>query len=139
MSIKRGAGIILIKDNKVLLVKAGEKSLHLNGTIALPGGHINPGETEEEAARREFTEETGLTAGNLIEFPGNYVEDKITRKDGEIEFSFRVFLAAEYSGELMLGSGEEEPFWMDIEEARKTKLWANNNLLLENAIKFLAS
>jgi 8-oxo-dGTP diphosphatase len=135
--IKRGAGIILIKNGKVLLVKAGAKSLHLDDTIALPGGGIEEGETEEQAARREFKEETGLDLKELIDFPNNFVQDKITRKDGLIEFSFKAFLATDYSGILLTDSDEEQPFWMDVEQARKTDLWAKNNYLLENALKYL--
>jgi 8-oxo-dGTP pyrophosphatase MutT (NUDIX family) len=137
--MKNGAGIILIKDGKVLLVQPGAKSLHLEGTVAIPGGHIEDGETPEEAARREFTEETGLVVGSLTEFPNNYVEDKIVRKDGLIDYSFKVYLAADYTGNLLVDSDDERPVWVDVNEARKMKLWANNNLLLENALRFLNS
>ena len=43
-------------DGHVLLVQR-----HEDGTWALPGGHLEPGETWRACAQREFTEETGLT------------------------------------------------------------------------------
>ena len=78
--MKKAAGVLVIRDGKVLLVKAGLKSLQVDGTISFPGGNIEAKETEEETAKREFTEETGLIANELIDFPGNYVEASIEKK-----------------------------------------------------------
>jgi 8-oxo-dGTP pyrophosphatase MutT (NUDIX family) len=49
------ASAIVVRDGKVLLVK--HKAL---GRWLQPGGHILPGETPWQAARREAEEETGL-------------------------------------------------------------------------------
>src|SRR5690349_13248459 len=45
-------GIALDEAGHVLVVDAGER-------LALPGGGMEPGETAEEALRREVAEETG--------------------------------------------------------------------------------
>jgi len=42
--------------------------------LSLPGGFIDPGETPEEAARRELVEETGL-APSRLRFLGDYIDN----------------------------------------------------------------
>jgi ADP-ribose pyrophosphatase len=43
-------------------------------TVELPSGHVDPGETPEQAARRELLEETGFVAGTM-EHLGTLVPD----------------------------------------------------------------
>jgi 8-oxo-dGTP diphosphatase len=54
----RGVGVLLLRDGTLLLGR--RRSPHGRGTWSPPGGKVEPGETDEEAARRELVEETGL-------------------------------------------------------------------------------
>lgn len=61
-----GVGIMVLKDNKILLgkrhtdPKKADSELRGEGTWCMPGGKLHFGETLEEGARREVYEETGI-------------------------------------------------------------------------------
>jgi 8-oxo-dGTP diphosphatase len=73
---KIAAGILIVRGDRVLLVRrAIEPGL---GCWTFPGGHVDRGETLEEAALRETLEECGVTAdlGELLgafSYPGRPV------------------------------------------------------------------
>lgn len=134
--VKQAAGVLLIHEGQVLLVRAKEGSRQLTGTLAFPGGQLDEGEKEIEAAFRELKEETGLEAKDLIDFPGNLIQSVAPHKTGEVEYTFKVYLAKGFQGELV-PSDETEPFWTTIEEARQMKLLGKNNEVLDSALKFL--
>lgn len=60
--LKRAACVLIVaEDGKVLAVSRKDNP----NAWGLPGGKVDPGETEEQAAGRELQEETGLTAKKL--------------------------------------------------------------------------
>jgi 8-oxo-dGTP diphosphatase len=66
-AVRVGVGVIVRRDGRVLLgLRAGS---HGSGTWALPGGHLEFGETPEQCACREVLEETGLQIQSLQRAP----------------------------------------------------------------------
>ena len=57
--VKVGIGVLIFDSEKRLLL-GKRKSAHGEGTWCPPGGHIEYGESFEEAAIRETKEETGI-------------------------------------------------------------------------------
>ena len=61
--IKVGVGVFVKRDGKILVGK--RKGSHGAGTWALPGGHLEPGESFETCCKREVQEETGLFINHI--------------------------------------------------------------------------
>jgi len=57
-----GVGVIVKKDGKIILQK--RKGVHGEGTWCPPGGHLEYGETPEQAAIRETKEEVNVDISN---------------------------------------------------------------------------
>jgi deoxyribose-phosphate aldolase len=106
----RSAGGIVIGDGGTIALVRSKNSQ----SWLFPKGHIEPGETDEEGARREIEEEAGLVNLEYIDDLGQFTRGAILR-DGvpHEEKNIRMFLFAALAGaELAPFSAEE------IEEAR---------------------
>lgn len=77
--------------------------------IAVPGGHVNVGETPEQACIREVKEETGLDVSNL-ELVGTHQYH--CEKDGDC--IAMLYKTSTFSGELT-DSDEGKVEWMDLD------------------------
>lgn len=72
-------GVLVMRRGRALLGR--RRGSHWAGYYAAPGGHIEFGESFEQAARREVREETGLEIADLrLLSVGNYIFD---HEDGE--------------------------------------------------------
>jgi len=102
---KVGVGVIVIKDNKVLLGK--RKSSHGTGSWCFPGGHLEFGEAVEDCARRETFEETGIKVKNIR--MGMFTND-IFEKEGKHYIT--LFAVCNYdSGKLKVMEPEKCEKW----------------------------
>lgn len=101
-------GVIVVKDGKIL---AGKRDNDFGkGLICGPGGHIEYGETPEQAAIRETQEEFGITPKELISIGRGPVE-------ADTKMSPYIFLCTEYDGEIKCKDGEIcEPRFFSHEE-----------------------
>lgn len=128
-----GVGAVVIKNSKVLLVRRGIPPSE--GLWAIPGGHVELGETLQETAEREILEETRIVikAGDPI-----YAFDLIERDDSDrIRFHFIVVdVEGEYvSGEPRGSDDALEARWLSWEEIKVLPVSLNTVKLLK-AINF---
>jgi len=117
-----GIGIVVIKDDHVLLCRRG-KAPNI-GSWTLPGGAQDVGETCEAAARRELEEETGLTVGDL-HFVAHV--DTIRRDDdGRVRFHYTIldFAARWVSGEPAASTDVSHVEWAPMDALEPYALWS---------------
>lgn len=98
--------VALVKEQSALLVKRGREPS--KGLYAFPGGRVEPGESLEQAARRELMEETGLEAGPLT------LVKTLDIDAPEAIFRLSVFVASWLGGAPKPGDDAEEAEWYPL-------------------------
>jgi 8-oxo-dGTP diphosphatase len=101
--------IAVDEQGRLLLIKRGHEPGA--GLWSLPGGRIEPGETDTEALARELREETGLIAE-----PGRLV-GAVRRPGGDGRvLDIRDYAVTVTGGSLAAGDDAADARWVSVEE-----------------------
>lgn len=125
------AGGVVVDRGEVLIIR------HARGEWIMPKGHLEPGETPEEAALREVREETGLTAEILA--PLGETAYAYRRKGESVLRPKRVIwylmrpLNSREEVRLLRAEGLLECAWLSFAQARERLTWAGDRTILERA------
>lgn len=138
MPYERSAGAIIYhrRQNKVKYLLLEYRQKHWD----FPRGHVETGESDEQAARREIREETGLT--DLIFTPG--FKEKISwfyriKDDQKPRYEEAVYFLAKCREKAVKLSAEHTAFkWLTFAEAVKQLTFINGRDVLKKAHTFLS-
>lgn len=123
----------MLHAGRVLVIVPTRRAADGSLVLGLPKGHLDEGETAEQAAAREVREETGVQAelvGELGEVRYWYVRD-----GRRIAKSVHFFLFRYVSGDLEDHDDEVlEARWLELERARVELTYPGERRMVELAI-----
>jgi 8-oxo-dGTP pyrophosphatase MutT (NUDIX family) len=111
------AGGVVVRGDQLVAIVPTRRAADGSRVLALPKGHVDPGETTIQAALREVREETGIVAEPVAELG----ESRYWyRRDGRtVGKSVAFFLFSYVEGDFADHDDEvEEVRWIGFEEAR---------------------
>ncbi len=115
---ERSAGGVVVRGDEAIVIVPTRRGAQGQKVLALPKGHVDPGETPDQTALREVREEAGVEA-TIVEKLGD-VRYFYQRGGKRIFKRVTFYLLAYRSGSLEDHDDEvEEARWMPLAEAVK--------------------
>ncbi|MFA5929753.1 MAG: NUDIX domain-containing protein [Candidatus Micrarchaeia archaeon] len=132
MAQEKSCGALIFRD------EAGRRLyllLHYSGGHwDFPKGHVEEGEGEEQTARREIQEETGLSQLEFLSGFREVISYSFRHSNGEPAEKQVAFFLAKTCEKLVRLSDEHIGFaWLSYPSARKKATYENARMLLEKA------
>ncbi len=120
-------GVVCLKGDEVLLIRRGQPPR--KGEWSLPGGRIEAGEKAVDAALRELTEETAITAriGGLID-----VVDGVFPEAGR-HYVLIDYWAEWLTGDAVAGDDADEAVFLSKAEALQRVDWQETRRIIQLA------
>ena len=121
--------IYLEKDNKYLMLYRNKKKKDINKNKYIGvGGHVEKGETPDEAIVREVKEETGLDLlsfikRGLVYFVLNGYEEEMY-----------IYTSLDFKGEL-IECNEGELSWIDKDKVMSLPIWEGDKYFLKHLLE----
>jgi 8-oxo-dGTP pyrophosphatase MutT (NUDIX family) len=133
---ERSAGGVVVRGEEIVVIVPTRRASDGSRVLALPKGHIDPGENEVQAATREVREETGVVGEPVRELG----ESRYWyRRDGQtIPKSVLFFLFEYVEGDTDDHDDEvEEARWMPLAEAQSELSHAAEREIVARAAAYL--
>ncbi|KYG33674.1 NUDIX domain-containing protein [Priestia endophytica] len=125
------SAVVLQDVKKILLQERFD-----NGKWSLPGGNVDPGETVEDAIKREVKEETGFDV-EVKQLVGVYSDPNhvIAYEDGEVRQQFSIcFLCEKIGGSLATSSESKRVEFISLSKLDTINIHVTQKIRIQDAL-----
>lgn len=108
-NIENASAVILIKDNKILVLQRGNTAPWMPNKWNLPGGIVDHGETTEQAAIRECIEECEIIPENIKEL--SYHDNG--------DWTIKFYYTYNFQGNAIISDESQDFKWIEFSDINK--------------------